>query len=102
MAVLHLGMGLVSSIQPLAVAEMTDRHLTGGAERHSQHFTTGHADYKSHYGRWVCVGAEKGIYCQSEGVPTTIEWRLPVSEVKGCRRLVEYKELGCADVQGPT
>ena len=35
MAVLHLGMGLVSSIQPLAVAEMTDGDLTGGAERHS-------------------------------------------------------------------
>ena len=28
MAVLHPGMGLVSSIQPLAVAEMTDRDLT--------------------------------------------------------------------------
>ena len=35
MAVLHPGMGLVSSIQPLAAAEMTDGDLTGGAERHS-------------------------------------------------------------------
>ena len=46
------------------------------------------------------MGAARGIYCQSEGVPTTLKWRLPVSEVKGCRRLVEYKELECADFQG--
>ena len=35
MAVLHPGMGLGSSIQPLAAAEMTDGDLTGGAERYS-------------------------------------------------------------------
>ena len=92
-------MGLVSSIQPLAAAEMTDRDLTGGAEHHSQEFTAVRADYKSEnlittkmWGQCVC--GVKGIYCRSEGVPTMVpttpKWRLPVSEVKGRRRLVEY------------
>ena len=102
MAVLHPGMGLVSSIQPLAAAEMTDRDLTGGAERQNQQFTTDASLITNLITApvWNSVGAAKGIYRQSEGVPTTLKWRLPVSEVKGCRRLVEYKELECADFQG--
>ena len=87
MAVLHPGMGLGSSIQPLAVAEMTDGDLTGGAERHSYQFTTEDGDFKSYYAQCGSACAEERVFivglrcsynpgmatlCQrGQGVPTT-------------------------------